>query len=698
MLKKSIFKGIQAKLLMWFLLLSLVPLLIVSSLSYINSKASLKKEIFSGLQAINILKEHTIENYFFDREADLEVLSHSKDAKDAVKSLNAYVKSYGDSIKSQKYKNIYNKIDPYLQEFIKVHGYYDLFIIDADHGHVVYTARKESDLGENLEAGSLKNSGLASLWRKVVKQEEFAIEDFSFYGPSKEPACFVGIPVFDHNNKVAAVLALQLNVEEINSVMQNKTGMGNTGESYLIGKDKFMRSESRFEDNTLLVRKVDTFAVTEVFDGRKGEGIIKDYRGVSVLSSYIEYKFKGLHWAVISEIDEKEAFKPIASLRTWIVFIALISVVFICLFAFFVAKGITKPIKDLTNFAKEVSDGDLTVKIDVKSDDEIGLLAGSFKAMVEKLFLIVENILSSSDRLSSSAQELSSSAQEMNATTEEVASTVQEITKGTETTAKRVEETSNVMVQMAASVSQVAGGAGSAASASIQAKNTAANGGKASENAVQKMNSIYDLTNESTEVIKKLGERSNEISEIITVITDIADQTNLLALNAAIEAARAGEAGRGFAVVAEEVRKLAEGSAEAADKISNLIKGIQKETTRAVESMRTNSKEVDEGRIAIQAVGTALNEIIEGVDNTASMVEQISAASQQMAAGTSQVVKSVDDIASTSEETASATEEASASTEEMTASMEEMAASAQELSQMAIDLKDLVSKFKIDSK
>ena len=216
-----------------------------------------------------------------------------------------------------------------------------------------------------------------------------------------------------------------------------------------------------------------------------------------------------------------------------------------------------------------------------------------------------------------------------------------------------------------------------------------------SSDLVEKMSRIYETVTASSAVVKKLGERSEQISEIINVITGIADQTNLLALNAAIEAARAGEAGRGFAVVAEEVRKLAEGSAKAADQIGRLIKEIQKETMEAVNAMQAGSKEVTEGRDVITKAGDALAEIIKVVENTASMVEQISAASQQMSAGTKQVVKSVDDIASTAEEAASATEEASASTEEMTASMQEMSASAQELAEMAVNLRDVVGKFKV---
>lgn len=382
----------------------------------------------------------------------------------------------------------------------------------------------------------------------------------------------------------------------------------------------------------------------------------------------------------------------------WEIAIAILVGLLGLILIWLIMRGILAPIRNIVQRANQIAAGDLTAEVPVESRDELGELAASFNKMVGGLKGVINEILSSSERLSSSSQQLSSSAQEMNATTQEVSSTVQQIAKGTENTAKQVEETSKVMEQMSASVTQVASSAQQTGMTSAQAHQAALKGGEAAEDAVSKMNRIFDTVSRSSEVIQKLGQRSEQINEIVNVITDIADQTNLLALNAAIEAARAGEAGRGFAVVAEEVRKLAEGSAKAADQISGLIREIQKETDLAVKSMEVGSKEVAEGKETATKAKAALDEIIKSVSNTAVRVEEISASTQQMSAGTKQVLKSVGDIASNAEETASATEETSSSTEEMTAAMEEMAASAQELAQMAIGMRELVSNFKVDGR
>lgn len=402
--------------------------------------------------------------------------------------------------------------------------------------------------------------------------------------------------------------------------------------------------------------------------------------------------------------EEGGSAETLAAERTYksLLWLSIILIaVAICMAVLFALKltfSITKPLSVLVKATEAMAGGDLTRELNIQREDEIGDLAKSFGVMGVNLKSIVGQLLTTAFHVSSSSEELSAASEEMNNTTQEVSSTVQQIAKGAQVTAQRVEEASKVMEQMNASVSQVASGAQQAASASVQARQAAQKGNDASEETMAKMNSIFNTIMASAQVVKKLGTRSEEINEIVSVITDIADQTNLLALNAAIEAARAGEAGRGFAVVAEEVRKLAEGSAKAADQIAGLIKEIQKETGQAVDAMEAGSKEVAEGKEVVNESGKALKEIVKVVEHTASMVEQISAASEQMAAGTKQVVKAVDDIASNAEETAAATEEAAASTEEMTSSMEEMTTSAQELADMADRLRELGKKFKTGEK
>ena len=384
-------------------------------------------------------------------------------------------------------------------------------------------------------------------------------------------------------------------------------------------------------------------------------------------------------------------------MRNNIILMIIVVVGSILIITFFFSRTITNPIKTLTTIAEGLASraGDLTQRLNIRSSDEIGRLAEAFNKIVESMHGMVVQIKNTADQVSASAQGLSSSAQEMNASTVEISGTIQQIVKGVTNQAERVEETSKVMGDMSSSVKQVATNAQQGALASDQASNRALTGAEATTEAVERMNKITEVVDDTTKVIRGLGDKSQQIGEITEVITKIADQTNLLALNAAIEAARAGEYGRGFAVVAEEVRKLAEGSAEAARKISGLIRGIQTETQKAVSSVEMGSKEVVEGRKIVDKASVALKEILDSVQQTATLVSEIYASGEEQLKGTTRVVKSVNEVATIAEESSSAAQQVSSTVQELTASMQEMSASAAQLAQMSVELRELVGKFKL---
>jgi methyl-accepting chemotaxis protein len=352
-------------------------------------------------------------------------------------------------------------------------------------------------------------------------------------------------------------------------------------------------------------------------------------------------------------------------------------------------------IQSYSAFVDQVAKGNLGLRLEESKNDLFGQFAANLNAMAMGMQVIVREVVGIAHKVSASAESLSASAEQMNASAEEITSTVQQIAKGVETQAEKTVETSQVMSNMSGMVQQVAGKSEAASRVSNQAWETAVRGNEAVQEALERMNQIFDTATQSASAVRGLGEQSKQIGQVVGLITGIADQTNLLALNAAIEAARAGEAGRGFAVVADEVRKLAEGSAKAAAEIGKLIKQIQAETTRAVVSMEHGAQELARGREVASRAGVSLEEILQVVRQVDEMAKEIYALTRQQAAGTDQVVKAVEEIAAVAEETAAGTQEASASTQEQTASMQEMAAAAQELADLAETMKSLVSRFKL---
>lgn len=370
------------------------------------------------------------------------------------------------------------------------------------------------------------------------------------------------------------------------------------------------------------------------------------------------------------------------------------------IFNFIITGGIIKPLKQVILILKTMvtGGGDLTQRIVVQTNDEIKDMATLFNTYIDALHNMVVKIRLTAGSVSGTAEQMSSSTQEMNASTQEVSNAINQVSKGATTQADRIEETFEVMEKSAVSLKQVVANAQASSQAIGQTSIKAENGRVVAQEAVEKIERLTNTVVETTKVIQDLGQMSQQIGEITETITSIADQTNLLALNAAIEAARAGEAGRGFAVVAEEVRKLAEGSAEAVRKIGGLIKAIQSEANRAVSAIEISSKEVQEGKIQITKISEVLFEINKATKEANGLANQIALAGQERVVEMERVVKTINDVASIAKESAATAQEVSSTTEEQTASMEEMSASSQELARLAMDLKELVGKFKLKEK
>ncbi len=267
---------------------------------------SLRSKAFKQLASIQQLKKRLIESYFNERMNDAKILSNMPVISDALTEFNQVKKEIG----GEEWKKTEDQYRTFLTQFTESQGYYDAYLISAD-GDILYTVAHESDLGENLKSGKLKDTSAGKAFQNGLKTLSF--QDFEVYEPAYgDIAAFISAPIF-RSQDIIGVIMLQVSVDQINFVMQERTGLGQSGESYLVGPDGLFRSDSiHIEESTVMnpAFAVDTKGMAEALAGRTGEGVTVNFRGEYVLSSWAPVKVHDQIWAMLGEIEVTEAFIP----------------------------------------------------------------------------------------------------------------------------------------------------------------------------------------------------------------------------------------------------------------------------------------------------------------------------------------------------------------------------------------------------
>jgi len=357
---------------------------------------------------------------------------------------------------------------------------------------------------------------------------------------------------------------------------------------------------------------------------------------------------------------------------------------------------ISKPLRRISQSASLIADGDLTEpELDIKNRDEIGDLAISFNRMKSNLHQLLKEIHAGAEHVAASSDELNAGSVQTSQATVQISASIQRVAEGTEHQVQSVSECVQAVYEMSEGVKQINANAQSVSKVVMVTAEKSVEGNEAIQSAVQQMQSINHTMEDLSHVITGLANRSKDIGEIVQIITEIARQTNLLALNAAIESARAGEHGKGFAVVANEVRNLAEQSAQSAQQITELVTVIQKESKTTQESVEVGRREVAEGIRTVNQAGEAFEHIHQSINQVSDEIQNVSASVQQMSVNTEQVVGSINSISQAAEVAVAESQTVSAATEEQLAAMDEISTSAGSLSTMAEQLQSQVGKFKI---
>ncbi|WP_432748937.1 methyl-accepting chemotaxis protein [Pectinatus haikarae] len=498
------------------------------------------------------------------------------------------------------------------------------------------------------------------------------------------------------DNSVIGVTTADINLKTLTDYIRN-IKIGQTGYAFVISPQGYYLGDK--DDNKNLKEKIvddQNPAVQQL-----GTEILKSADTfLTESSAFGENSFviaapiaeTGMHMVLVYPTAEAYQNVNKVMIISIIIFIAVVLLLVSFIIMIFNRK-IGRPIEYLMHCAEQIAGGDLSTKINIKSEDEMGRLGKSLSRMTEDLRSVISRVADTSQSAAASSEQLTASSGQSAQAADQVASLVAEIANNASVQTKEVNDTTKTVDQLLARIKKIADNAGHIAEQSANASEKAQNGGQSADKAVLQMNQIAAAVNESSQAVAKLGTRSKEISIIVDAISGIAGQTNLLALNAAIEAARAGEQGKGFAVVAEEVRKLAEQSENEAKKIAQLVGEIQSDTEKAVSVMQSGTQEVQTGAEVVDLAGTAFKEIITSVENVSDQMKEISSEIQKMLSDSGHIAKAFEKIDLNSKELADGTQGISAATQEQLASMEEIASSSQTLAKLAEELKTQIAKF-----
>lgn len=433
----QIFTGLKlkTKLQLSFLMIGFLSIVGTAWQSFENARTTIETITFDRLTSIRETKKRQIESYFQQIRNQVLTLAEDRMITDAVNdfigafqqcrlmtnqelvaSLRTPIKNHTDVI--AYYRRIHALYHPILEGYRRRFGYDNLFLVDAMSGEIVYSAAKKSEFATNLINGPYSNTNIATVFREVrntTGTDIVKLADFSPYAASMNtPASFIASPIMS-GDRMLGVLIFQIPTALINQVMTSANnwkaeGLGETGETYIVGSDLTMRTDSRFfiqepeeyftrlekigtadtliqkirmQHSSILLQQVRTDATIDALRGNTDTKIINDYRGIPVLSSYTPLRIQGVHWVMLSEIDVSEAFNSVFILRERLILLGLFILFAAAIIGMLISRTISKPILSLAKATEKFGEGDLSFRANVQLNDEIGLLASTFNQMAE---------------------------------------------------------------------------------------------------------------------------------------------------------------------------------------------------------------------------------------------------------------------------------------------------------------------------
>lgn len=693
--------------------MAVLAMLVVALTAGLLARSTLNRQNQTQLASMAELRRDALSQYLETINADLRSTAASPATAEAIRGFSEEFSALGDRSQAEAlltsayihnnphpvgqkdllvradtgtgYDAVHAFYHPWIRQLQVSKGYYDVFLFNQQ-GDLVYSVFKETDFATNFASngGEWADSGLGQVFRAGASAHEGEISfvDFAPYGPSAGAAAsFIAMPVYDGGERVG-VLAFQMPIDAINAVMGVAAGLGETGETLLVGPDRLMRNDSRLTgENDILRTQVELTDLPSALGGQTRFVRAADFGSRTVDAALVPMEFAGVRWAVVALRDRSETNRPLDTMLLSFLAVAMLVAVVVGFLGYRLAAGITAPLGRVSHSLKLVVDGKLEPArdADIQRADEIGDLARSlqgFQQSFRRQRQLERAQQSTHDRERRRQIEMEKIVARFQTSIAAILDMVGREVSSMEDASRAVgdaahEANSNALLSVKSS-EEASAAVSSVAAAAEELVSSISEIARQTETATDSVSSAVTVSSSANTHVQALTAAAERIGEVVSLIRAIADQTNLLALNATIEAARAGEAGKGFAVVASEVKMLAEQTSRATSDIASQIEAVQASTADAAQSLRS------------------ITDAIGRVDEVSAA---IACAIEEQTAVTSDISKS---IAIASDGTIRAAREAERVGENITdtaSRAQQVNATAQSMKAAQIDLRDAVQEF-----